>query len=600
MNDPNNEDDHLNNEDDPNNNNVVHHNNEGPQDLEVMGEEQHQPQEEDDDVERRRQRVFEDLEAAGINIQDLSERLTFDSQTKKISENDPNFCLFDAPIRFDDETAIQLGTAMVGTTELKGALIKIGDGLTARGARALVGGILGSCVEFLSISTDNDALLPMELAPIYVYPIQTISNMGLTFPLEDPHATKFGACLEGNQSLKTLVFHIRHLSPNGALAMSKGICQSQLSNLDVVFHTDEPDEDDEHVNNHDNPDTKTVMQTLYSQGMQHCQTLEYLSLDGCLGDVSSLVTNVLFNIRELSIDQVELSVTETQILSDGLMQTRNLEVLSLCRCRLSNEHMRVLAASIGDDRLSIQKLTIQNQPFGDDGIASFIEHWNEDSKIRRLDLSENPNIGCRGAQQLLSAVANHIRARKLILASNRGVGYDGLYLMGQELPGKMLLEVDLQYTAEWVEYENVESKEAMEQQAKRHRAGQSILEGIRGNFFLQRLKLEGVNLEPSVANEVKLYLRANRGFRWLLIRQHRLPPAFWSHFLAKHRKSRSLIFLFLRELHVLMRSHVDDRMEAEKSLPPELILAMEEDDDSDVEQDSDRKPKRRRRDNTSS
>jgi hypothetical protein len=120
----------------------------------------------------------------------------------------------------------------------------------------------------------------------------------------------------------------------------------------------------------------------------------------------------------------------------------------------------------------------------------------------------------------------------------------------------MLTELNLNQVATSIYYNAADDDErelAHVQQVKRSQATHALLEGVRHNFHLQVLNVEGLNLSWSAFEEMEFYLEMNRKFgRKILSMQHMIPLALWCVLLAKFSYDTSVVFCYLRELPVLV------------------------------------------------
>jgi hypothetical protein len=173
-----------------------------------------------------------------------------------------------------------------------------------------------------------------------------------------------------------------------------------------------------------------------------------------------------------------------------------------------------------------------------------------------LDLSMNPFIRSGAVPVVLNALPSiSKRMNDIIVSHCIGIGYDGLKLIGEALPGKRLSgKLDLEGTAKWISYDDDTSEEAIAQGVKIAVACAALVEGMRQNVYLKQTSVKQLHLPLSIQNELKLYESANRKGRQLVLQQDSVPTAIWCHLLSikRYRFSSSLIFLFLRELPTLM------------------------------------------------
>jgi hypothetical protein len=484
-------------------------------------------------------------------------RHQFKFQCEKIKTNRAEFTEFDSFLRLNDSRALQLGRALIGNTCLSLLTIWLGRRLTVKGTLALMAGVIGSQVKRLSLRKHDGELpiLQMDvMAPIYRHAFETVDSIYWDFPLDDQHANRLGQCLTRRQTkLQRLGVVVDHMTTLGAQTLATAIRDSRLESLRLVQRK-----------SGDDALTLNAMQTLFLQGVHGSATIQSLLLYKSLGDFNVLLTDLVPILRELDLEGVSLSLVQTQMLSDALMTepsavTRDLEKLCLYRCGLNDEHARILALCLGTHR-SLQELDLQNNQIGDAGITSFVEHWRNDSVLRILNISRNC-IGPVGVLRLVQALSNHTNVMEMLNVdhNNSRMGYDDLKLLGQALAGKKLAKLNLHNNVAdniWIAFADDTCKDATSQAAKRTQAGKALVEGVQNNLYLTSLLIPGMRLPIPVSEQLEFYLQANRSGRSLLLEQHTLPLAIWSHFLARQPPPRgnrnSLLFLFLRELPLLM------------------------------------------------
>ncbi len=466
----------------------------------------------------------------------------FETSCVRIEANDPDLIEYcPSSTSINDERATRFGAALLGNTHLKELSIEMAWTMSARGADALVQGILGSCIQDLSIFRTEG--MPLELSHLYVAPMRMVETLTLIFPQDDGNLLRLGQALAGNQSLKSLSLHVDHMSPRGAQFLSHGLVSSHLTKLILIGHSIDPEA------------TRVPMQTLYKHGIQNSSTIRTLQLLEILGDMEAL-SMVLPKLESFVISEIDRKLTfhDVEVLRKGLSLAHQLFDLRICSAKLTDDHLRILSPILGNHP-TLESLELRNNMFGDEGVASFVEHWQQDSLIWELDLGAN-KIGPAGALQLLQTVGTptqHPNMRILNLEENWDIGYNGLKLLGEALSSqKNIKELNLSAVATWIDYHDITCDDAVAQESQRAQACRALLKGIRDNVDLHYLNLDDNDLPLAVTEEIDLYVKANKSGRVFLRQQNRQPPAFWCHFLA--RRNASLVFLCLRELPIVFMS----------------------------------------------
>ncbi len=462
-----------------------------------------------------------------------------------IESNDPDLTeiQYGIPIICRISKPQHLAGLFIGNTNVQNATMMIGREFTVDGARALVDGIRGSNINDLIVwgyeAQREGETLPLDMAIMYLQPMEILQSLSLEFPLGDEHATMLGEALKTNRTLKSLELSVKQLTPVGAAAQTCGIQVSFIKELHLFGEETSL-----------SSDWTEVMQVFYSQGISGSK-IDTLCFIYVLGDVNALV-KVVPTLNALIIDSIELNLADTQLLANALAQTTSIHSLRLCVCGLTNDHMRILSSCLGGNK-SITDLWLPGNQIGDDGIVAFVEHWSLDSQIQALNVSYNI-LRSREAQSLVSAMSNRTAECELNLSYNKQIGYEGIKLIGQALGGKKVPKLDLEHVAGgWVYFDDEVCEAALNQMDQCHLAGQELLEGVRDNVFLTSVIVFRDNLPVRMVGEVEFWVKANRnGRHFLLLQQYILPPGFWCFVLAKQTANPSLMFLFLRELPSLM------------------------------------------------
>jgi hypothetical protein len=183
-------------------------------------------------------------------------------------------------------------------------------------------------------------------------------------------------------------------------------------------------------------------------------------------------------------------------------------------------------------------LNLAGNLIGDVGIAAFVENWPEDSNLESLDVSRN-SMTSGGLQQLMAALPNR-RSMKILNLSRNKFGSDGLEMIGNHLPNLRLQEMDLRNLS-------------MSNPVASTRAMQSLVRGIKDNYFLEHLDIDCSRV---LEHEINFYTKLNKSGRHLLIAND-VPPTLWCSIFAKYRIERdefslSMIFYFLVEQPLLV------------------------------------------------
>jgi hypothetical protein len=509
----------------------------------------HEDDEHDDDDDR--EDLFDhDYDDENHDPRDVAD---FRDLCKKIELDNDDEWTCRPLLALNDRCAVMLGKALIGNTTLQECCIKIGTNMTDEGVRYLNAGVLGSGIKTLSIRKvdDYDARLDL-LSPLYVIPMQQVSDctmskvdsIRLEFHLDDDHAKVLGAALTGNQSIRTLEIDVGCVSDHeAAQALARGLCKSNVTTLKLQ------DKKLDYA-------TPDILEIIYVQGVKEAPTIGKLCVYGNDGAFQALVASAMPAIHELELQCLSFNPERLQLLSHALMSSSSsIKNLSLIQCALRDEDMLVLSPGLGNCKSLIQ-LNLTLNLFGDAGVASFAQHWSPESPMELLDLSMNPFIRSGAVPVVLNALPSiSKRMNDIIVSHCIGIGYDGLKLIGEALPGKRLSgKLDLEGTAKWISYDDDTSEEAIAQGVKIAVACAALVEGMRQNVYLKQTSVKQLHLPLSIQNELKLYESANRKGRQLVLQQDSVPTAIWCHLLSikRYRFSSSLIFLFLRELPTLM------------------------------------------------
>lgn len=480
-------------------------------------------------------------ELLGLDDEQILLRLYFSMKCDKIRLNDPALTDFLVPLLLDDHWATHLGHCLHGNRHLASLTIHPGPEMTAGGAALLVQGIAGSNIRSLRIET-ADTAIPIELSRLYaqIIGIPTIESLDLIFVIDDAHVTQLGKALQGNESLKTLSIAVEAFTLSGARDFAIGLRRSHISKLNLVARTNA---------------SVPPMRELFLNGIRQSPYLVDLVMCGIVGYMPA-VAAVIPKLHAFTIAEPTsfpgFNADHVRLLTHGLRQAKQLKSVRISLSDWGNEEkLRLLFRGLFGKHPSIQQVELVGlEGFGDEAVATLLEHWSSHSSIQSLDLGGS-KIGPMGALSLIRAVPMHPQFIILNLNDNERIGYDGLALIGKELAGKRLLDLNLSSIAKWVDYDDVTCEEAVKQASKRAMASRALLEGMRGNTYLQRLDLKGLNLLPEAIAEIDVYRKANNRGRHFLFKQYKDPPGIWSVFLAA-QKSNDVLFVFLRELPNVM------------------------------------------------
>jgi hypothetical protein len=347
---------------------------------------------------------------------------------------------------------------------------------------------------------------------------------------------QLGISLHGNTALKTLTLQYqRNFTLDHARALATGICNSALTTLIIRddYRLNSPRFDEESLN------------VIWQEGVQasnrNWKSLQIKLLGQRLDSTTSKLANILSCVESLTLQNVDIGLpddkSQFQSLCEGLGRTSNLLGLTLEHCRLDDDATRMLATRLQNHR-SMTTLNLAGNLIGDVGIAAFVENWPEDSNLESLDVSRN-SMTSGGLQQLMAALPNR-RSMKILNLSRNKFGSDGLEMIGNHLPNLRLQEMDLRNLS-------------MSNPVASTRAMQSLVRGIKDNYFLEHLDIDCSRV---LEHEINFYTKLNKSGRHLLIAND-VPPTLWCSIFAKYRIERdefslSMIFYFLVEQPLLV------------------------------------------------
>jgi hypothetical protein len=350
--------------------------------------------------------------------------------------------------------------------------------------------------------------------------------------IDDLDAGKLALCLKGNTHLQCLVLAADpNLTSRGARALASSICESQITTLDLRNY--QPDVD------------SSLITILLEDGVAKSKSLQDLCFGGPVGDFPALCT-AFSSLKSLYLLHCRLRA-DVQILSDGLKNTNTLETLYLDgTCWLSDQEMRILSLGLHQNS-SLKVLNFDGNQIGDEGIAAFVENWNDESQIEDISLSGN-RIRIEGALVLLQAVSRHPSMHTLNL-SNHEFGYDGLQRIAELVPELRLKRFEIDSCTDVLADESDEEvlvaiKDEVEA------AGNAMLRGMQENVHWIDSYPDFTYFPKHVDQGMMCYLELNKFGRYLLSRD--VVPGLWSHVLACCGSRANVVYFFLREQPDLM------------------------------------------------
>jgi hypothetical protein len=460
------------------------------------------------------------------------EQQLFEKQCDSLRQNKPSLKGFHRDWSGDDH-AIRLGNSLKGNTNLEWLWIPLGPGLTARGAEALAEGIHFSHIQRLELSGES-ALDSNVIRILYLEAIQTIPRLTFSYPLRDVDAIQLGRALKGNTVVQELQIRVDEFSARGALELAAGIRQSQIKRLDLMVE--------------DESDAPVVKRILLLHAIQQSNYVRHLHISDGVCVVDAL-TSSLGSLQTLKLYGCSDLMYGVQDLSDSLIHALNLRNLCLNNCDLGDDEMAILSSGLHSS-VSITNLCLSKNGIGDEGMSSFLEHWKDDSPIQELDLSWNC-FGPLGAQQLMRAAATKSALLVLNLELNGNIGFEGMRMVGEELPNLTLRELYVDGCANWMHYADENSAAAKAQLVARDRARQAIISGIQANVYLYQIR---VYFLENFQEAIQFYLNLNKSGRYLLGENNELAPTLWCRVFAKCRTDPSVLFFFLQEQPTLVSS----------------------------------------------
>jgi hypothetical protein len=195
----------------------------------------------------------------------------------------------------------------------------------------------------------------------------------------------------------------------------------------------------------------------------------------------------------------------------------------------------------------------------DDAIVQcFVNNWHPDSNLRYLYLPWN-DIGFVGVQMLLQAAQQHLVLRKIELDDNN-VGFEGLRLIGNFLPSlQHVTHLQIENCVHLHHFDDFTCEAAHQQEQTRHRAGHTLLNGIKGNVYMKEFSFDE-NVFPDMCEEIGFYVCRNQLGRYLLTTHHELASTVWCIILSRcnyESRRADYVYFFLREQPHLVQPRLD-------------------------------------------
>ncbi len=245
-------------------------------------------------------------------------------------------------------------------------------------------------------------------------------------------------------------------------------------------------------------------------------------------------------------------------LAEGLSHgASSLTTLELRWQMLDDIDMPLFCAGLRDSRSMLTRLDLGRNPINDQGISSFVQCYVNSNHCQLQDLIlDHITIGPDGTHLLMRALTNLPSFKYLDLSWNAGIEYNGLRLIGDELPRLRLhrlkltgcTDTDLRCSTHPIQID------------ARRKAGCALLQGIQECVHIRSLDVQQNGLEENSVHDIEFYCNLNRHGRFLLVEHDDgLVPALWCRVLAKCDARADFIYFFLREQPNLVQtcSHGD-------------------------------------------
>jgi hypothetical protein len=351
---------------------------------------------------------------------------------------------------------------------------------------------------------------------------------------------RLGSAMEGNTHLVHLEMTKLNLTEIAARALANGIYHSKLYSLGIVGAI---------------IGSPTVQQILYER-ISMTQTIQQICLANVPTETLDGLDEVLVKLKQLDwleIKEVaQWSPRHGQLVCDTLTPTSTITTLRLDRVHLGNDGFILVAQGLRHN-MTLKSLLLASCGLRDNNIQLLIDGWHTDSPLECLTLANN-KIGPQGAQLLLRAAAEHPALQELDLDDNKTMGFEGLKLIGEELPAqsRSLARVSLKGCGDVTIYNDKSCRQAQKQKRAGKEARKALMDGMKSNQSITLLQVFDPYDRCKLPWSIDFYNAINGfGRRLLLSMDHPLAPMVWCHVLAKcHRQpkwSTSFIYYFLCE-----------------------------------------------------
>jgi hypothetical protein len=351
-------------------------------------------------------------------------------------------------------------------------------------------------------------------------------------------ASQLGPAMIGNTKLREFGLMFTELSEQEATFLAKGIAQSKLKKIDIWC---------------DFVRSASARKILY-QGISQSTTIQEISLTDVKVEVLDGLGDVVLALKQLE----QLKIEEVcrfsdqrlfQLVSNAFMS--NITSLKLEGVELGDFTM---AAQGFGNNVTLKTLELDNCELDDCHIQLLVERWHPKSQLKRLLLDRN-NVGPEGMQLVFRAAAEHLSLHELSLRRNPGIGLKGLKLFGEQLSTQLhLKDVNIDYCAEVISYDDENSPEAQLQAEAIQQARCALMNGMKQNQSITQLRLD----VPFNSLQVSFYTELNQfGRGSLLSTDQQLAPTIWCHALAKCQQqpnyATSFLYYFLCEQPTLVQ-----------------------------------------------
>lgn len=341
----------------------------------------------------------------------------------------------------------------------------------------------------------------------------------------DATFTRIGHCMVGNTSLAEMTIedgNAPFLTSQGVMALIHGIRQTKIHHLRLT-------------------DVRTDFQVLFFEHLvcQPSSNITSLSIYDTIR-MSDLVTHLLevpSSLSELSIGACPLTTSDVTLLMQGLGNT-TIKSLRLCGCELGDAQMRALCQSWNNN-------------------SSGLEHLEFSTDVRfrpsRTQEVASNTFGPAGVRSLMMAVARQSNMKRLVLYGNHNIGYEGIAVIGEELPLSKLQQIEFQFVVEQKTHRKVTYTPQVQQ--IRNQAGRALADGVQNSLYLRQIDSCYFGVDAHIREEMEFYLESNHYLRSVL--PNDVSAALSCHVLAAFGKNPDLVFYFLRERPCLMMASMN-------------------------------------------